>query len=136
MPHRPVILASPFADALSRVRHVFVDGLEVKAVVGVHEHEKRAGQRLIVSIDLAVEEADETIADRLENVVDYEKIVRKTEAICQRGHVNLIETLAERIAEACLEDKRILSARVRLEKPDAFKEARSVGIEIERLRSD
>jgi len=135
MPQRPVILATPYADALAQVRHVFVDGLEVYAVVGIHEHEKRAAQRVIVSIDLAVEEQQAAIGDKLENVVDYERIVQQVERICQAGHVNLIETLAMRIAESCLADARVLSARVRLEKPDAFANVRSVGIEIERLQS-
>ena len=50
------------------------------------------------------------------------------------GHVNLVETLAERIAAMCLEDRRVLSARVRIEKLDVFAEAESVGVEIERFQ--
>ena len=54
--------------------------------------------------------------------------------LVQSGHVNLIETLAERIAANCLADPRVLSIRVRIEKPDALPSCRSVGIEIERRR--
>ena len=50
------------------------------------------------------------------------------------GHVGLAETLAELIAAACLRDKRVMAARVRIEKPDVIPNARSVGVEIERLR--
>ncbi|HLF21542.1 MAG TPA: dihydroneopterin aldolase, partial [Aestuariivirga sp.] len=61
-------------------------------------------------------------------------VVKKVEAIVARGHVNLVETLAELFAEACLKDKRVMAARVRIEKPDIIRNARSVGVEIERLR--
>jgi dihydroneopterin aldolase len=46
--------------------------------------------------------------------------------------VQLVETLAERLCEACLEDKRVVSARVRVEKLDVFPDATSVGVEVER----
>ena len=51
------------------------------------------------------------------------------------GHVNLVETLAERIAEACLADLRVDAARGRVEKLAAIPEAASVGIEIERIQA-
>ena len=52
----------------------------------------------------------------------------------QRVRINLVETLAERIAERCLEDHRILDAKVRVEKLDVMPEASAVGVEIERHR--
>ncbi len=124
-----------FADAHRGTRHVFVRGLEIQSVVGVYEHEKLASQRLIISVDLNVVENASTHGDKLENVVCYEGIVRNIQELCNQGHVNLIETLAERIAENCLEDKRVLAVRVCIEKPDIMPECQSVGIEIERLQS-
>ena len=60
--------------------------------------------------------------------------MKKVEAIIAEGHVNLVETLCERIAASCLTDKRVMAARVRVEKPDIIAHARSVGVEIERAR--
>jgi dihydroneopterin aldolase len=54
--------------------------------------------------------------------------------LIRQGHINLVETLAERIAAQCLEDHRILSAKVRVEKLDIMPEASAVGVEIERHR--
>ncbi len=124
----------PIADALSGTRHVFVRELELMATVGVHEHEKRAPQRIVVSLDLTVRDGGALPSDRLDDVVCYERVVSRIKEICAAGHVNLIETLAERMAEAALEDPRVLGTRVRIEKPDAFADCRSVGIEIERLQ--
>ena len=125
-----------FADAQIGTRHVFVKNLSIEAVVGVHDHEKLKAQRLIISVDLTVKEDVVPHNDKLGNVVCYEGVVENIKTICQSGHVNLIETLAERIAENCLEDKRILAVRIRIEKPDIISECDSVGIEIERLRPD
>ena len=119
------------ADALRGLAHVFVRALEVEAVVGVHDHEKVAPQPLRISIDLTVREAPEGHDDKLASVVCYEDVVRGVQSICGMGHVNLIETLAERIADFCLEDARVHAVRVSIEKPQAFTEC-SVGIEIER----
>lgn len=122
------------ANAINRTRHVFVRDLQIMAVVGVHEHEKRQAQKIVISVDLTVGESNGALDDRLENVVCYEKVVRSIEAIIAGGHVNLIETLAEMIAASALEDKRVLAAKVRIEKPDIIPQCASVGIEIERLQ--
>lgn len=122
------------ASAAARLQHVFVRDLEVMASLGIHEHEKLKPQRIIVNIDLSVKEGEDRMVDDISNVVSYEIVVKKVEAIIARGHVNLVETLAELFAEACLRDKRVVAARVRIEKPDIIKNARSVGVEIERVR--
>jgi dihydroneopterin aldolase len=122
------------ASGKGRLRHVFVRDLEIIALLGVHEHEKAKAQRIIVNIDLSVREASSKIEDDIRNVVSYEVVVRRVERIVAQGHVHLVETLAERIAEACLSDERVTAARVRIEKPDIIPNARSVGVEIERIR--
>jgi dihydroneopterin aldolase len=68
-------------------------------------------------------------------VVDYEAIANKIRALVATGHINLAETLAERIAQACFEDARVKTARVRVEKLHALPGAESAGVEIERERS-
>lgn len=122
------------ASGKARLRHVFVRDLQVMATLGIHEHERLTPQRIIVNIDLSVKEGDDPMIDDIKNVVSYEIVVKKVEAIIAQGHVNLVETLAELFAEACLKDKRVMAARVRIEKPDIIKNARSVGVEIERVR--
>src|SRR5215510_8479348 len=88
-----------------RLRHVFVRDLEIVASVGILEHEKRYEQRIIVSADLAVRDDYDGVSDRLADVLDYSKVVDDIAKLVQSEHVNLIETLAERIARQCLADK-------------------------------
>lgn len=124
------------ADAARRERHVFVRDLTLAAMIGIHTHERGTTQPIRINVDLAVDENTwpGSDADTTDTVVDYERVVRRITAIVDTGHVNLVETLAERIAEVCLEDERVTRARVRVEKLEAFKNAASVGVEIERAR--
>ncbi len=131
MTKKPMI-SHHVASASARLRHVFVRDLEVKTLIGIYEQEKAAPQRIIVNIDLSVQEGSGD--DDISHVVSYEIVVKKVEAIIAEGHINLIETMCEKVAAACLKDKRVMAARVRIEKPDIIPNARSVGVEIERVR--
>jgi dihydroneopterin aldolase len=121
------------ADATRKLRHVFVRDLLLAAAIGVWRHEQDRRQRLRVNLDLAVREGV-TISDALEDVVCYQEVVDRVKTIVAASRVKLVETLAEDIAAACLEDSRVWAARVRVEKLDAVPEAVSVGVEIERQR--
>ena len=122
------------ASASHRLRHVFVRDLSLLALIGIHDAEKIKPQRIVVNIDLSVQETETPMPDDISHVVSYEIIVKKCEGIVAEGHVNLVETLAEKFADACLKDRRVVAARVRIEKPDIIPNARSVGVEIERMR--
>jgi 7,8-dihydroneopterin aldolase/epimerase/oxygenase len=131
---KKAIISHHVASASARLRHVFVRDLELMTLIGIYEHEKTDPQRIIVNIDLSVHEGTGTQSDDISHVVSYEIVVKKVEAIIAEGHINLVETLCEKIAAACLKDKRVMAARVRVEKPDIIANARSVGVEIERSR--
>jgi dihydroneopterin aldolase len=120
------------ANARAGIRHVFVRDLACDALIGIYEQEKARPQRVIINIDLSVKEGSGD--DDIGHVVSYEVVVKKVEAILAAGHINLVETLCEKIARSCLTDRRVLTARVRVEKPDIIPNARSVGVEIERSR--
>lgn len=125
-------------DAAAGLRVVFVRGLELRASLGVHPHEKAAPQRVVIGVELAVrdEAAPSWVGeDDLRRTVDYAAVVRAARSIVAEGHTLLVETLAERLALAALADPRVVRARVCVEKPDAFAEAASVGVSVERVRS-
>jgi 7,8-dihydroneopterin aldolase/epimerase/oxygenase len=133
MSKKPLMM-SHVASAKSRIRHVFVRDLELMALIGIYDHEKQKPQRITVNMDVSVREPKGKIKDEISHVVSYEIMVKKVEEVLAQGHVNLVETLCEKIASACLKDRRVLAARIRVEKPDIIPNARSVGVEIERGR--
>lgn len=131
------------ASAARQLRHIFLRDMVLKANIGVHPHEHGMTQRVRINVDLGVEDEPArgvsraaVTRDRLSRVVDYEAVADRVRAIVSAGHVILVETMAERIAESCLEDSRVQLARVRVEKLDVFIDAASAGVEIERRRSD
>jgi 7,8-dihydroneopterin aldolase/epimerase/oxygenase len=121
------------ADVDKAIRHVFIRNLELLAQIGVHGHEKGHLQPVRINVDLAVEDAV-VLEDRLDQVVDYEGITKKIRGLVGKGHTNLAEVMAERIAQLCFEDERVRRVRVRVEKLHALPGAESAGVEIERRR--
>lgn len=135
--------SSRIASSTRAIRHVFLRDLVLPASIGVHPHEHTAPQRVRVNVDLGVDDDGARALsrlpvgrDELSRVVDYELVANKVRAIVAAGHVRLVETLAERIAEACLADGRVLLARIRVEKLDIFPDATSAGVEIERRQEN
>ncbi|HEX3363849.1 dihydroneopterin aldolase [Phenylobacterium sp.] len=111
---------------------VFVTGLKVQAEIGVYKHEIGRVQPLVVDVELDVPTAG---ADRLSDTLNYETILAAARAIAGGGHIELVETFAERLAHACLADRRVTKARVRVEKPLALApDAVAAGVEITLVR--
>lgn len=123
------------ADAGRGIRHVFVRDFVAEANIGAYTSEAGRAQKVRINIDLAVDEEGVAHTDRLEDVVCYDRVVDDIKTIIGAGHINLVETLAERIAGMALQDHRVLSVRVRVEKLQAVEGAESVGVEVERERS-
>lgn len=117
-----------------RLRRVLVRDLVCDGDIGIHAHEMGTKQPIRVNLDVAV--VDEIVTEDLTSVLCYEALVRSVEAIINEGHINLVETLAEKIAQMCLADPRALFCRIRVEKLAAIPQAASVGVEIERSRQD
>ena len=112
--------------------HILIRDMVVSCHVGVYSHEKENAQRVRVNIDLGVVSVSPAEDESLADVVCYEAMQNDVRALMQRGHIRLVETLASRIAEMCLEDRRVRVVRVRLEKLEAVPDA-IVGVEIERV---
>ena len=111
---------------------MFIRELVLECAIGVHSHERGVRQQVRIDIDLTVRD-DTPVADNIANVVSYDDIVDGVKAVIAAGHINLVETLAERVGDVCMADHRVVAARVRVEKGDAIAEAAGVGVEIERV---
>lgn len=116
-----------------RTLKVFVRDLVLPCRIGVYSHEKHAEQRVRINLELTCHEHP-AINDEHHNVVCYADVVSAIRGLLAEGHINLVETLAERIAALCLADHRVIGAKVRVEKLDVMPEASAVGVEIERFR--
>ena len=118
--------------AKNSARRVFINDLVLDCLVGVHRHERDGSQRIRINLALTVLESSTPIGDQLSNVLCYEELIVKVRHLATSGHVNLVETLAERLADLCLDEPSVRAVKVRVEKLDVFTDAASVGIEINR----
>jgi dihydroneopterin aldolase len=121
-------MAALMASIRTVMTKVFVTGLKVQAEIGVYKHEIGRVQPLVVDVELDVPTAG---AERLSETLNYETILEAARAIAGTGHIELVETFAERLARACLADARVTQARVRVAKPLALApDAVGAGVEI------
>jgi dihydroneopterin aldolase len=120
---------------------VFVRGLVVQAEIGVHAHEQGRRQPLVIDVELDLEPGPRVASagaewGRIADTVDYQLVVRRARALASAGHIKLVETFAWRLAQACLEERRVVSVRVRVEKPEALApDAAAAGVEISLRRA-
>lgn len=106
---------------------VFVRGLTLEAGIGIHDHELGRLQRLVIDVTLDLSPAP---IERLGDTVNYETVAAAARAIVSEGHVGLVETFAQRLATACLNDSRVRRCSVRIEKPGALHGAAAAGCEV------
>jgi dihydroneopterin aldolase len=124
-----------FIDAMS-IRRIFFSQLALDARIGILEHELRATQPLHVDAEFDVDVRRKTQDQDIQTVLDYRLLRSAMVDECTRAHVNLLETLIERVADRLLREfPENLHLKLRISKPSAFSDCAAVGIEIERARA-
>ena len=121
------------------LRRVFIRDLQLGARIGVYASEK--GRKQPVRINISFEMRDDGLdhpggvgPDVVGRVVDYDGLSQRIRSYINRAHVELVETMAEEIARLTLQDPRVLTTRVSVEKLSVFADAASAGVEILRRR--
>lgn len=94
-------------------------GIECFGHHGVFDSERRDGQTFVIDLVLGIDTSPAAASDDLRDTVDYGSLVTSVKAAVENDPVDLIETLAQRIASVCLTDGRVEWARVSVHKPDA-----------------
>jgi len=117
-------------------RTVFIKDFIIQEIIGIHKHEKTKKQK--IKFNIVVDVNQNTVPDEkdIKSIVDYEKITNKLENLVKNKKYNFLESLAEDSFKEIFEDKRINSVKIKIEKPDAIKNADSVGVEVLKNRSD
>lgn len=114
---------------------VYLHGLKVDCIIGVWAWERRVRQTVTIDLDLAADTARAAAVDRLEQALDYKAVAKRVTAFVANSQFQLVETLAERIAQLLLEEFGVPWCRVRLNKRGAVRGTEDVGVVIERRRS-
>ena len=115
---------------------ILINDLRVEAILGVYDWERSTPQPILINAVLFVDTRLSGERDDLSASVDYAKLIERLQAHTQNAHRLTVEALAADLARLCLENPEVQRVRLRVEKPQAITNARSVGIEIERGRQD
>lgn len=115
-------------------RRMFLRDMDLEAEIGAYPEERGRKQRVRLNIDAVV--ADRVITeDDLDAVVSYELLRDAAHRVVTEGHINLVETMAERIAALCLSHPSVEAITIRIEKLDVFEDCAGAGVEITRQRA-
>jgi len=131
-----IVELKPDNNKRSIRRTVFIKDFIIQEIIGIYEHEKTKKQKIKFNIVVNVNQNTVPNEKDIKSIVDYEKITNKLENLVKNKKYNFLESLAEDSFEEIFEDKRINSVKIKIEKPDAIKNADSVGVEVFKSRSD
>ena len=131
-----ILELKPIKDKSSIKRTVFIKDFIIEEIIGIHEHEKIKKQKIKFNIILDVNKNSIPDEKDIKSIVDYEKITNKLENLTKSKKYNFLESLAEDSFKEIFEDERINSVTIKIEKPEAIKKAKSVGVEVFKTRKD
>ena len=131
-----IVELKPKKDKSAIKRTVFIKNFIIQEIIGFHQHEKIKKQKIKFNIVLDIKQSFIPDEKDIKSIVDYEKITNKLENLSKSKKYNFLESLAEDSFKEIFEDKRINSIKIKIEKPEAIKNAGSVGVEVFKNRKD
>ena len=116
----------------SSVDTIFLHGLKVECVIGIWEWERRITQTLLFDLDIGFDTTAAARTGAIEDTLSYREVAKRVTAYTQETRANLVETLAQGVADILLEEFGALWCKVRVNKRGAVTGATNVGVVIER----
>ena len=111
---------------------IYLTDLRVETIVGVNEWERRVPQTVVMDIEMGGDARRAADTDKITDTVDYKAVTKRIIAFAGEARFQLVETLAERIADILLREFKVPWCRLRINKQGAVRGARDVGVVIER----
>ena len=117
-------------------RTIFIKDFIIHEIIGIHDYEKAKKQKIKFNIVIDVNQNTLPNEKDLRSVINYENITKQLESLVKNKKYNFLESVAEDSFVEIFKDRRINSVKIKIEKPDAIKNAGSAGVEIFKNRSD
>ena len=111
---------------------IFLHGLKVECVIGIWEWERRITQTLIFDLDIGFDTTAAAQSGAIEETLSYREVAKRVTAYAKETRANLVETLAQGVADILLEEFGARWCKVRVNKRGAVTGATDVGVAIER----
>lgn len=111
---------------------VFIQGLEIITTIGAYDWEQGIKQKLVLTLEMAHDNQPAGLSDDVEDALDYAQVSQAVIGHVQNGHFQLVERVAEEVAQLIMTQFNVPWIRVHLTKPGAVVQAKGVGVIIER----
>jgi len=131
-----IVELKPEKGKSSIKRTVYIKDFIVQEIIGIHEHEKIKKQKIKFNIVIDINQNTVPNENDIKSIVDYEKITNKLKNLAKEKKYNFLESLAEDSFKEIFDDERINSVKIKIEKPEAIKNADTVGVEVFKTRKD
>lgn len=115
---------------------IFIRGLTVETLIGIHAWEQRTPRPLIFDLELGTDIREAASSDNVRDAIDYQAVSEAVAKFAQDNPVGLLETLAERLSRQLFRQFPILSLKLSINKPGAVAGVKAMGVEIDRRRED
>jgi len=115
---------------------IILTNLKIDAVIGIWDWEKRNPQTISIDLEMQTNTKKAAQSDAIEDALDYKAVSKRVKQFAQASQFNLIETLAEKIANIILEEFDVKWLKLRISKPFAIRDSKNIGICIERTKND
>lgn len=115
---------------------IHIRDLQARCIIGIYPEERVNKQDVIINLTLHADLRQACRSDNLDDTVDYKRVKKRVLAMVEASSFLLVERLAGRISELCLEEKGVERVDVSVDKPGALRFARSVAVSITRERGD
>lgn len=111
---------------------IFLRDLRIDTVIGIYDWERSIKQTVVLDLEMGADIACAAATDRIEDTLNYKGVAKRLTEFVGASEFQLVETLAERVAQIVLEEFHVPWVRVTLNKQGAVRGARDVGVIIER----
>ncbi len=115
---------------------IFLSDLRVETVIGIYDWERKIRQPVSLDLEMDADIGKAALSDAIEDTLDYKAVAKRLIAFIEAAEFQLVETLAEKIAQIVIQEFDVRWVRVRLSKPGAVRGSRDVGVEIVRQAVD
>lgn len=111
---------------------IFLDELKIDTIIGIWDWERKIRQTVIIDLEMSADIAKAAATDEVADTLNYKSVAKRIQGFVADSSFQLVETLAEKIAEIIRGEFGVAWVRVTVHKPGAIRGSRDVGIDIER----
>lgn len=111
---------------------IFLQALEIETVIGIYDWERKIKQKVVFDIEMGADIRQAASSDHIDDTLNYKAVAKRIISFVEESQFQLVETLAEKVAEIVLHEFDVPWTKVTLNKLGAIRGSRGVGIIIER----